>query len=185
MLIGAPDNIPTIVQTYGGRPELRPRRLPGLNGPAASTLLGGDGMLFNVHDTPAQIEAGIKWAELEYLTPGVASNNWARASAQKQEVGLPEPDLWTGSEAKLNAGIQDKYANVPPGDFAGFKNTMLTMKSPDRTARCSVDLLGPGHCYTVLTTRTPTSPASLSRRHPRSTRCSTDIGATDRQQYVG
>jgi multiple sugar transport system substrate-binding protein len=130
MLIGAPDNIPAIVQTYGGKYQnYGLGALPGLNGPAASTLLGGDGMLFNVHDTPAQIEAGIKWAEFEYLTPGVASNNWARASAQKQEVGLPEPDLWTGSEAKLNAGIQAKYANVPPGDFAGFEHAMLTMKS--------------------------------------------------------
>jgi len=143
MIIGAPDNIPAIVQTYAGKyQDYGLGALPGLNGPAASTLMGGDGMLFNVHDTPAQIEAGIKWAEFEYLTPGIAANNWARAASQKQEVGLPEPDLWTGSEAKLNANIQSKYANVPPGDFAGFENAMLTMKStiepPDAQAIYSV-----------------------------------------------
>jgi multiple sugar transport system substrate-binding protein len=131
MYVAAPDNIPTIVQSYGNSYDnIGISALPGTNGPAKATLLGGGAYLFNVHDTAAQIRAGIKFLEYEYLTPGVGSLNYQRTKAQKQSpVGLPEPDLWTGQEAQVQTAAEKPYLTEPTQNFQLFENAMDTMKA--------------------------------------------------------
>ena len=91
------------------------------------TLLGGDGYMFNVKDTPAQIQAGVQWLQYENLTPGVGQFNWQRAASEKTPVGLPEPDLWNGSTATADDQVKAKYANVPEQNFASFQSAMQTL----------------------------------------------------------
>ena len=59
-----------------------------------ATLLGGSGYMFNKNDTPAQIEAGIKFLNYEFLTSGIGQFNYQRLRRAGQPVGLPEPDLF-------------------------------------------------------------------------------------------
>lgn len=54
MYLSAPDNIPILVKEKGGNyDDLALGPMPGGQG----TLIGGDGYMFNKHDTPAQIRA--------------------------------------------------------------------------------------------------------------------------------
>ena len=124
MYIGAPDNLPILVKQYGGSYQnLGIGPMPGNN----STLLGGDGYMFNVKDTPAQIQAGVQWLQYEELTPGQGQFNYERAAAEKTPVGLPEPDLWNGATAGSDAQAKTKYANVPQENYAAFESAMKTM----------------------------------------------------------
>jgi multiple sugar transport system substrate-binding protein len=124
MYVAAPDNLPTIVKQYGGSYDnLSIGPMPGNK----ATLLGGDGYMFNVKDTPAQIQAGVQWLEYENLTPGLGQFNYQRAAAEKTPVGLPEPDLWNGSMATSDARAKAKYANVPQENYAAFQSAMQTL----------------------------------------------------------
>ncbi|HJP79801.1 MAG TPA: extracellular solute-binding protein [Pseudonocardiaceae bacterium] len=124
MYIGAPDNLPILVKQYGGSYQnLGIGPMPGNK----ATLLGGDGYMFNVKDTPAQIQAGVQWLEYENLTPGQGQFNWQRAAAEKTPVGLPEPDLWNGATADADAQSKTKYANVPQENYSAFESAMKTM----------------------------------------------------------
>jgi multiple sugar transport system substrate-binding protein len=124
MYIGAPDNLPILVKQYGGSYEnLGVGPMPGNQ----STLLGGDGYMFNVKDTPAQIQAGVQWLQYEELTPSQGQFNYQRAASEKTPVGLPEPDLWNGSTANADAQAKTKYANVPQENYSAFESAMKTM----------------------------------------------------------
>ena len=124
MYIAAPDNLPILVKQYGGSyANLGIGPMPGNK----ATLLGGDGYMFNVKDTPAQIQAGVQWLQYEELTPGIGQFNWQRAAAEKTPVGLPEPDLWNGSTATADDQVKAKYANVPEQNFASFQSAMQTL----------------------------------------------------------
>ena len=71
MYVAAPDNVTYIHQEYGSAyANLAEGPMPGNGG----TLLGGDGYMFNKKDTPAQIQAGIKFLNFEFLTPVRASS---------------------------------------------------------------------------------------------------------------
>lgn len=125
MYIGAPDNLPILVKQYGGSYQnLGIGPMPGDKG----TLLGGDGYMFNVKDTPAQIQAGVQWLEYENLTPGQGGVlNYQRLASEKAPVGLPEPDLWNGPTATLDDSTKAKYANVPQQNYAAFQSAMKTL----------------------------------------------------------
>jgi multiple sugar transport system substrate-binding protein len=97
--------------------------MPGGNG----TLLGGDGYMFNVKDTPAQIRAGIEWLQFENLTPGAGQFNYQRLKSENAPVGLPEPDLWTGTTAAADDAAKAKYANVPLANVKTFQDAMKTL----------------------------------------------------------
>src|SRR6202012_2644096 len=91
MYAAAPDTVTYIHQEYGSSyTNLAEGKMPGDGG----TLLGGDGYMFNKKDTPAQIQAGIKFLNFEFLTPGAGQVNFARAKAAAQPIGLPEPNIW-------------------------------------------------------------------------------------------
>jgi multiple sugar transport system substrate-binding protein len=117
MYIAAPDNV-TAIHTQYNTPysNLGMGPMPEEKG----TLLGGDGYMFNVKDTPDQIKAGLLWLEYENLTPGQGQFNYARNAQEGQPVGLPEPDLWEGPTATADAAAKAKYANIPTANFAQY-----------------------------------------------------------------
>ncbi len=125
MYVGAPDNLTAIHTQYNvpyGNLGVGP--MPGEN----ATLLGGSGYMFNKNDTPAQIQAGIKFVDYEFMTSGKGQFDYPRLAATKQPVGLPEPDMWTGAAATTNAAQVSKYANIPTQNFAAYVAATARMK---------------------------------------------------------
>jgi multiple sugar transport system substrate-binding protein len=117
MHIGAPDQVKRDHDNFkADYTKLGMGPMPG----GASTLLGGDGYLFNTKDTPDQVKAGLLWLEFEKLTPGQGQFNYARASSEKQAVGLPEPAIWTGAFADSDNAAKDKYRTIPAANFAPY-----------------------------------------------------------------
>jgi multiple sugar transport system substrate-binding protein len=128
MYVAAPDNVTYIHQEYGSSySNLAEGPMPGDGG----TLLGGDGYMFNKKDTPAQIEAGIKFLNFEFLTPGAGQFNYQRAKAASQPVGLPEPNIWTAgtSVAKSTNSDEDSNATIPVSNFTPYLNAAPQMKN--------------------------------------------------------
>lgn len=125
MYVGDPVTLTTIHDQYKvSYDRLGVGPMPG----ETATLAGGDGYMFNRHDTPAQIQAGIKFINYEYLTSGLGQFDYARKAAEKEPVGLPEPNLWTGTTAKQDAALVDKYANIPTSDFTGYVAALPKMR---------------------------------------------------------
>jgi multiple sugar transport system substrate-binding protein len=128
MYVGAPDNVTYIHQEYGsayGNLAMGP--MPGGSG----TLLGGDGYMFSKKDTPAQIQAGIKFLNFEFLTPGAGQFNFARAKAASQPVGLPEPNIWQPgtSTAQASTSDEDSNATIPVSNFAPYLQAAPNLKN--------------------------------------------------------
>jgi multiple sugar transport system substrate-binding protein len=125
MYIGAPDNVTSIHSTYNvPYANLGVGPMPG----EKATLLGGSGYMFNKKDTAAQIQAGIKWIDYEFMTSGKGQFDWQRLAQTGQPVGLPEPDLWQGAAASANARNVAKYANIPTANFAAYVAATPKMK---------------------------------------------------------
>jgi ABC-type glycerol-3-phosphate transport system substrate-binding protein len=121
MYLATADNIPTIVSQYKGNPDdygLGP--IPGGKG----TLAGGGGFMFNPRDTPDQIKAGLAWTMFKYEDPARISAGDQRAAADKQPVGLPEPNIWTGAAAATKSAADKKYATVPVQNYAPFQQAL-------------------------------------------------------------
>ena len=66
MYIAAPDDIYNVIvpTDKGNLSDIGMGPLPSLTGTPAGSLSGGNGFIFAPNDTPAQIEAGIKWHQL-------------------------------------------------------------------------------------------------------------------------
>ncbi|MFD4554531.1 ABC transporter substrate-binding protein [Streptomyces sp. NPDC058469] len=128
MYLSAPDNIPILVKEKGGNyDDLALGPMPGGQG----TLIGGDGYMFNKHDTPAQIRAGLKWLDSMFLTPGSGFlGDYARAKKANAPVGLPEPRLFTGAADAKDQQVKKANANVPVQNYQAFLdgNQSLQMK---------------------------------------------------------
>ncbi|MFE0517490.1 ABC transporter substrate-binding protein [Streptomyces sp. NPDC058954] len=128
MYLSAPDNIPILVKEKGGDyKDLALAPMPGGKG----TLIGGDGYMFNKHDTPAQIRAGLKWLDHMFLTPGKGFlGDYARAKKANAPVGLPEPRLFTGAADATDQQVKKANANVPVENYQAFLdgNQSLQMK---------------------------------------------------------
>jgi ABC-type glycerol-3-phosphate transport system substrate-binding protein len=117
MYLATSDNIPTIAAQYKGDPKdygLGP--VPEGKG----TLAGGGGFMFNPKDTPAQIKAALAWVMFKYENPGRIAAGAQRAAEEKQPVGLPEPNIWTGAAQQTKAAADQKYANEPVENYAPF-----------------------------------------------------------------
>jgi multiple sugar transport system substrate-binding protein len=125
MYVGAPDNL-TAIHTQYNVPyaNLGVGPMPG----EKATLLGGSGYMFNKNDTPAQIQAGIKFVDYEFMTSGLGHFDYPRLAATKQPVGLPEPDMWTGAAATADTARMQKYANIPTQNFAAYVAATAKMK---------------------------------------------------------
>jgi len=133
MYLSAPDNIPILVKEKGGNyKDLALGPMPGGKG----TLIGGDGYMFNKHDTPAQIRAGLKWLDHMFLTPGTGFlGDYARAKKADAPVGLPEPRLFTGAADAKDQQVKKANANVPVENYQAFldgnQTLQLKIEPPD------------------------------------------------------
>lgn len=132
MYVATSDNIPTISTQYKGNAQdygLGP--IPG----GAGTLAGGAGFMFNTRNTPEQTKAGLAWLAYEYLTPGQGSYDYARTAADKQPVGLPEPDMWTGAAERTRTDLVKANTTLPVANYQAFStgnaNVPLNLEPPN------------------------------------------------------
>jgi ABC-type glycerol-3-phosphate transport system substrate-binding protein len=105
MYIAAPDDVYNVIvpTDKGTLSDIGMGPLPTVTGKPAGSLSGGNDFIFAKNDTPAQIEAGIKWIDFEDYTPGVGQFNYVRQKADGFPVGFPEPTLFTGAiESQIN-----------------------------------------------------------------------------------
>jgi multiple sugar transport system substrate-binding protein len=131
MYIGAPDSVTAIVQQFHGKfSDWAMGPMPGDNGPAKSTLGGGNGYFFKKGLTPAQIKAGIAWVNYEELTPGVGQFNYVARKAMDLPVGLPQPQLWLpGSDVqKKDDELKKANTNLDLADYGAFVNNPVAIK---------------------------------------------------------
>jgi ABC-type glycerol-3-phosphate transport system substrate-binding protein len=128
MYIAAPDDIYNVIvpQDGGDINDYGMGPLPSADGTPAGSLSGGNDYMFAKHDTPAQIEAGIKWLVFEDLTPGDGQFNYARQKADGFPVGFPEPQLFTGQTEAAQQNLIDKYATINISYYAPFANAHET-----------------------------------------------------------
>jgi ABC-type glycerol-3-phosphate transport system substrate-binding protein len=124
MYIAAPDDIYNVIvpQDGGSINDYGMGPLPSTTGTPAGSLSGGNDYMFAKRDTPAQIQAGIKWLVFEYLTPGVGQFNFARQKADGSPVGFPEPQLFTGATQTKYVQLQDASATINPSYYSTFAN---------------------------------------------------------------
>jgi len=122
MYIAAPDDIyDVIVPQDGGNPnDYGMGPLPSTTGTPAGSLSGGNDYMFAKRDTPAQIEAGIKFIAFEDLTVGTGQFNFARKKADALPVGYPEPQLFSGATNTSYQALMTKYATTNPDHFKTF-----------------------------------------------------------------
>jgi multiple sugar transport system substrate-binding protein len=125
MCVGAPDYFTTMHDNFKANfADYGMGPMPGGQG----TLLGGDAYMFNKKDTPDQIKAGLLWLQYLKLTPGKGQFDYARASAAKQPVGLPEPDFWLGATAKADETAKAQYADIPTGNLQPYIDATPNLK---------------------------------------------------------
>jgi ABC-type glycerol-3-phosphate transport system substrate-binding protein len=120
MYIAAPDEI--VTTDKGNINDIGMGPLPSLTGTPGGSLGGGADYMFGKHDTPAQIKAGIKWLDFEYLTPGTGQFNLARTKADAQPVGFPEPMLLDGKAGAQVQALRAKYATINLSYYTAFTN---------------------------------------------------------------
>ncbi|HET9971366.1 MAG TPA: extracellular solute-binding protein [Streptosporangiaceae bacterium] len=133
MYIAAPDDIYNVIvpQDGGNIDDYGMGPLPSTSGSPAGSLSGGNDYMFAKSDTPAQIRAGIKWMNFEFLTPGTGQFNFVRQKADGFPVGFPQPQLFTGATEAKYARLQDASATVNPDYFTAFtKAHELPMGEP-------------------------------------------------------
>jgi ABC-type glycerol-3-phosphate transport system substrate-binding protein len=124
MYIAAPDDIYNVIvpTDKGNVNDIGMGPLPSLTGQPAGSLSGGNDYIFAKHDTPAQIEAGIKFIDFESLTPGDGQFNFARQKVDGQPVGFPEPALFDGATGTKINTLRAKYATVNTSYYTPFIN---------------------------------------------------------------
>src|ERR1700683_1914438 len=123
MYIAAPDDIYNVIvpTDKGNINDIGMGALPTLSGKPAGSLGGGNAYVFAKHDTPAQIEAGIKFIDFEDLTPGQGVTfNFARQKADGTPVGFDEPSLFDGAAgAQVNA-LRNKYSTINQSYYQSY-----------------------------------------------------------------
>jgi ABC-type glycerol-3-phosphate transport system substrate-binding protein len=124
MYIAAPDDIYNVIvpTDKGSLSDIGMAPLPSLTGAPAGSLSGGNDYVFAKKDTPAQIEAGIKFINFEDLTPGTGQFNFVREKADGFPVGFPEPELFQGATGtKINA-LRAASATINTSYYTSFVN---------------------------------------------------------------
>jgi ABC-type glycerol-3-phosphate transport system substrate-binding protein len=122
MYIGAPDDIYNVIvpTDKGNLSDIGMGVLPSLTGSPAGSLSGGNDYMFAPKDTPAQIEAGIKWIDFEDLTPGDGQFNFSRQKADGFPVGFPEPELFVGATGDKINSLRNQYATINTSYYTPF-----------------------------------------------------------------
>lgn len=128
MYIAAPDDIYNVIvpQDGGNIDDYGMGPLPSTTGSPAGSLSGGNDYMFAKRDTPAQIEAGIKFVNYEDLTIGKGQFDWARSKADGSPVGFPEPQLFDGAARAAYLKDMDRYATINPSYYATFTSANET-----------------------------------------------------------
>jgi ABC-type glycerol-3-phosphate transport system substrate-binding protein len=125
MYLAAGDNLKTIVNQYKGNyADYGLGPMPGGQG----TLGGGDGFMFNAKATPEKIKAGLRWLAFKFDNPDRIAHDNQYDADNKNPVGLPEPNIWTGDAAKTKADADAKLANVPVDNFRPFADAKVALK---------------------------------------------------------
>jgi multiple sugar transport system substrate-binding protein len=164
MFIGAPDATTAIVTQFKGQyQDWAMGAMPGQDGPAKGTLGGGEGYFFKKGLTPDQIKAGLKWLAFEKLTPGKGQFDYARAKPQNQPVGLPEPQMFTGTSPSGTTELAQRKANanLPADNFAAFIANPVPVKVEPKNAQAIYAVLD-GAMSAVLTKPNASIPSLLS-----------------------
>ena len=145
MYIAAPDDIYQVIvpQDGGNVNDYGMGPLPSTSGTPAGSLSGGNDYMFAKRDTPAQIEAGIKFLNFENLTPGTGQFNYARMKADGQPVGFPEPQLFTGTTESSQQQLMTQYATVNVSYYAPFSNAHETGMGEPADAQAVYKTLDP------------------------------------------
>jgi len=122
MYIAAPDDIYNVIvpTDKGDLGDIGMGVLPSLTGTPAGSLSGGNDYVFAKHDSPAQIQAGIKFIDFEDLTPGDGQFNFSRQKADGFPVGFPEPELFDGATGTTINQLRTQYATVNTSYYASF-----------------------------------------------------------------
>jgi ABC-type glycerol-3-phosphate transport system substrate-binding protein len=124
MYIAAPDDIYNVIvpTDKGNLSDIGMGALPSLTGTPAGSLSGGNSFIFAKKDTPAQIEAGIKWLDFEDLTPGDGQFNFVRQKADGFPVGFPEPELFQGATGQKINSLRTASATINTSYYSSFVN---------------------------------------------------------------
>jgi len=125
MYIAAPDDIYNVIvpTDKGNLNDIGMAPLPSVTGTAAGSLSGGNDYIFAKHDTPAQIEAGIKFVDFESLTPGDGVTfNFVRQKADGFPVGFPEPELFQGATGQKVNALRAASATINVSYYTSFVN---------------------------------------------------------------
>jgi ABC-type glycerol-3-phosphate transport system substrate-binding protein len=163
MYIAAPDDIYNVIvpTDKGNLSDIGMGPLPSLSGTPAASLSGGNDYVFAKHDTPAQIEAGIKWLNFESLTPGTGQQfNFARQKADGFPVGFPEPQLFDGTTGQKLNQLRDTSATVNVSYYAPFEKANETGAGEPTDAQAVYKSLDPV-MLAVLTEPNANIPALL------------------------
>ena len=125
MYIAAPDDIYNVIvpTDKGNINDIGMGPLPSLTGKPAGSLGGGNAYVFAKHDTPAQIQAGIKFIDFESLTPGQGTTfNFARLKADGIPVGFDEPALFDGAAGAQVSALRAKYSTINQSYYQAYVN---------------------------------------------------------------
>lgn len=123
MYIAAPDDVYNVIvpTDKGNINNIGMGPLPSLTGKPAGSLGGGNAYVFAKHDTPAQIEAGIKFIDFEDLTPGQGTTfNFARLKADGIPVGFDEPSLFDGAAGARVSALRTKYSTINQSYYQSY-----------------------------------------------------------------
>ena len=122
MYIAAPDDIYNVIvpTDKGDLGDIGMGVLPSLTGTPAGSLSGGNDYVFAKHDSPAQIQAGIKFIDFEDLTPGDGQFNFSRQKADGFPVGFPEPELFDGATGTTINQLRTQYATINTSYYEPF-----------------------------------------------------------------
>jgi ABC-type glycerol-3-phosphate transport system substrate-binding protein len=123
MYVAAPDDIYNVIvpQDGGHINDYGMGPLPSATGTPAGSLSGGNDYMFAKRDTPAQIQAGIKFINFESLTPGQGVYfNFKRIKADGLPVGFPEPQLFTGATDQKYQQLLNASATIHTSYYSTF-----------------------------------------------------------------
>jgi ABC-type glycerol-3-phosphate transport system substrate-binding protein len=164
MYIAAPDDIYNVIvpTDKGNINDIGMGPLPSVTGHPAGSLSGGNDYMFAKSDTPAQIEAGIKFIDFEDLTPGTGQFNFARTKADGQPVGFPEPELFDGATGTAINTLRAKYATINTSYYASFINAQEAGDGEPLDAQAVYKTLDPV-MLAVLTEQNVNIPALLKQ----------------------
>src|ERR1700691_502790 len=163
MYIAAPDDIyNVIVPTHKGNiNDIGMGPLPSLTGTPAGSLGGGNAYIFAKRDTPAQIEAGIKFIDFEDLTPGKGTTfNFARLKADGIPVGFDEPSLFDGAAGAQVTALRNKYSTINQAYYQPYVKANEASDGEPFDAQAVYKTLDP-MMLAVLTERNVIIPALL------------------------